>query len=36
MTDTLAQIGRFGFDHVGGWSWVPGVLGLVFLCWSSV
>ena len=28
---TLAQIGRYGFDHMGGWGWVPAVVGLVFL-----
>jgi putative membrane protein len=28
---TLAQIGRYGFDHMDGWGWVPGVIGLVFM-----
>ena len=28
---TLAQIGRYGFDHMEGWGWVPAVIGSVFL-----
>ncbi len=28
---TLAQVGRYGFDHMDGWGWVPAVVGLVFL-----
>jgi putative membrane protein len=28
---TLAQLGRHGFDHMNGWGWVPGVIGLVSL-----
>ena len=28
---TLAQIGRYGFDHMDGWGWVPGVIGLMFM-----
>ena len=28
---TLAQIGRYGFDHMDGWGWVPAVIGFVFL-----
>ncbi len=28
---TVAQIGRYGFDHMDGWGWVPAVIGLVFL-----
>ena len=28
---TLAQIGRYGFDHMDGWGWVPAVIGFVFM-----
>lgn len=28
---TFAQMGRYGFDHMDGWGWVPAVIGLVFL-----
>lgn len=28
---TLAQIGRYGFDHMDRWGWVPAVFALVFL-----
>lgn len=31
MTNVLAQMGRYGFDHMDGWGWVPAVVGLVFL-----
>ncbi len=31
MIEFLAQIGRYGFDHMNGWGWVPGIVSLVFL-----
>lgn len=28
---TLAQLGRFGFDHMDGWGWFPALFSFVFL-----
>jgi len=28
---TLAQVGRYGFDHMNGWGWVPALIGLLFM-----
>jgi putative membrane protein len=28
---TLAQMGRYGFDGMDGWGWVPAIVGLVGL-----
>lgn len=31
MLSVLAQVGGFGYDHMGGWGWIPGIIGLVFV-----
>jgi len=28
---TLAQVGRYGFDHMNGWGWVPATVGFLFM-----